>query len=409
VSTVFIKAYGEGHDMLLSWVYSQPFAINARSSLLGVGGGKRDIELEDSDGTKKPLRFSPFNGSFYFWHKRHLFIYTSIQKDLRHRQEEEISISCVSRYPDMVKELLSECRIGYLKLIQNKTTVFQNDQDEWNKLTSRGIRLLSTVILDENVKESLVNDIGKFLNPKARAWYSNRGIPYRRGYLLYGPPGTGKSSLSLAIAGHFDLDIYIFNLSSASDSTIGLLFSSLPARCVVLLEDVDVAGGMQSRQKESDAASNAGAKPPPMLSLSTLLNVLDGVASQEGRVLIMTTNYIERLDDALIRPGRVDMKIEFQLADKDINSQLFRIVYEPEPPEDGGANEKEQLRYGVEKLAVEFVKAVPELEFSPAEIMSFLLENRHSPRMALDNVQSWVVRTRKEKEKAKTGVGILST
>ncbi|KAH8894689.1 hypothetical protein GQ53DRAFT_584339, partial [Thozetella sp. PMI_491] len=78
-----------------------------------------------------------------------------------------------------------------------------------------------------------------FLDHEARTWYSNRGFPYRRGYLLYGPPGTGKSSFSVSIAGCFLMNIYILSLSNIRDGDLSTLFSELPQRCVILLEDVD--------------------------------------------------------------------------------------------------------------------------------------------------------------------------
>jgi chaperone BCS1 len=137
----------------------------------------------------------------------------------------------------------------------------------------------------------------------------------------------------LSIAGCFDLDIYILNLLSVDDGSLSTLFAELPSRCVVLLEDIDAAAATQSRETGTEnssyvkSVSTEKVKPQGKVSLSCLLNVLDGVASQEGRVLIMTTNYVERLDGALIRPGQVDKQVAFGLADKDIIAQLFYNVY----------------------------------------------------------------------------------
>jgi chaperone BCS1 len=102
----------------------------------------------------------------------------------------------------------------------------------------------------------------------------------------------------------------------------------------------------------------------------------------------MTTNYIKRLDDALIRPGRVDRKIEFQLADRDIIRQLFRIIFKLSEGNDDKT---------VERLADDFAGRVPESEFSPAEVLSLLLENRQSPESAVASVEAWVARVREEK------------
>jgi chaperone BCS1 len=116
-----------------------------------------------------------------------------------------------------------------------------------------------------------------------------RGIPYLGGYLLYRPPGTGKSSLSLSIAGECYLDIYILNISSVDEDSLRGLFAELPARCVVLLEDIDTVNGTHSRQHgrvtagQDATTSSTKEKPEGKVSLSALLNAIDGVTSQEGR------------------------------------------------------------------------------------------------------------------------------
>ena len=96
------------------------------------------------------------------------------------------------------------------------------------------------------MKKGLLKDIKNFLNLRSRKWYLGCGIPYQRGYLLYRPPRTRKSSLSLSIAGCFDLDIYILNLLSVDNGLLSTLFAKLPLCCVVLLEDVNAAAATQS-------------------------------------------------------------------------------------------------------------------------------------------------------------------
>jgi chaperone BCS1 len=88
--------------------------------------------------------------------------------------------------------------------MQNKTSIFEQQDGKWRRMKACGIRRLSTMVMDEKEKQELITDVRNFFGPQARTWHTNRGIPYRRGYLLYGPPGTGKSSLCLSIAGHFD-------------------------------------------------------------------------------------------------------------------------------------------------------------------------------------------------------------
>ena len=163
---------------------------------------------------------------------------------------------------------------------------------------------MRTVVLDEQRKMNIQADMNEYLNPATAHWYADRGIPYRRGYLLYGPPGTGKTSLTFALAGFFGLQIYAISLldPTLTEEELEILFTSLPARCIVLLEDIDTAGLMrESRESEEKKAvlardekggneldvatlakalrnanlSGEGKKNP--ISLSGLLNVIDGI------------------------------------------------------------------------------------------------------------------------------------
>jgi hypothetical protein len=78
--------------------------------------------------------------------------------------------------------------------LHDKTSLYEHQDGAWEGSRVTGKRSISTVILNENAKMDLLKDIKDFLDQTAREWYSDRGIPYRRGYLLYGLPGTGKSS-----------------------------------------------------------------------------------------------------------------------------------------------------------------------------------------------------------------------
>lgn len=408
VSKIEVPYADEAYDMLIFWVCSQPFARSARTSLARI-----DLKSSAASGShaeKKSLHYSPCNGRSYFWYKHRLFVF--------HRQrtqgefgttKEEAYISYFGRNPAVLRELLNDCRRYYLKSVKNKTSVFEHQGDRWKASKSMAKREMSTVIIDKKLKEMLLGDVAEFLDPKTRTWYSRRGLPYQRGYLLHGPPGTGKSSLCLSIAGHFDLDVYVLTMSGLDDHSLKSLFAELPQHCIVLLEDVDATA---VHRKPGDASQSVSQNGPAnrKVSLSTLLNVLDGLASSEGRLLIMTTNHIERLDPALIRPGRVDMKVELYLADEDMINQLFYFVYNPPSKtnirddksetalpqtwEEGAVEDCELLHLGQE-----FVAKMPKLEFSPAEILSFLLANKHSPHHAIANVAAWMEKLREERTK----------
>ncbi|KAF4582832.1 mitochondrial chaperone BCS1 [Ophiocordyceps camponoti-floridani] len=307
-------------------------------------------------------------------------------RDAGLHKEEEISISCLGRSSSVLRRLLGECRAEYLSRIKYMTTVFENRGDTWVKATERETRPLSTVILGERQKRQLVDDIKGFLDAETRRWFARRAIPYRRGYLLYGPPGTGKSSFSLSVAGELRLDMYMVSVPGVGDQMLRELFSKLPPRCVVMLEDIDAVGSVRIGEV-GDAAFRSGT------SLSGLLNTLDGVASQEGRILIMTTNHVERLDEALIRPGRVDVKAEFRLADATMAMKLFDFVFQP----DDAKEKVNKVELELSALAARFAALVPEHELSPAEMISYLQRHRHSPVSAVEKAPMWVAEIQREK------------
>jgi chaperone BCS1 len=174
-----------------------------------------------------------------------------------------------------------------------------------------------------------LKDVERYHHSSTWLFYARRGIPYRRGYLLYGPPGTGKTSFPLALAGHFQIDLYMTGLTllTLTDEALAVLFDRLPPKCIVLLEDIDSAGIDREDLEPADSSKPEGEekmkKRKSSVTLSVLLNTIDGAASQEGRLLIMTSNTPETLDPALIRHGRVDQQIEFEYISRHNAKQLF--------------------------------------------------------------------------------------
>ncbi|KAH6869237.1 P-loop containing nucleoside triphosphate hydrolase protein [Thelonectria olida] len=401
-STVYVQRSDETYDMVLEWISSRSLDNAARSSIARV---KKQRGQEDHvDKVKKALSFSPWNGSFIFRYKNTFLSYRTTLRDTGFHKEEQISVTCLGRSSQALKTFLNECRDEYLSLIKNKTSVFRHRRDHWERATTVAARPLSTVILSDVQKQSFIKDVETFLSPRTRQWNSTRSMPYRRGYLFYGPPGTGKSSLSLSVASRFDLDIYVVSISTLNNQTLEDLFAKLPPHCVVLLEDIDAAGLTHSRDAGGEKLCESGKlTDTKSLTLEGLLNVIDGVGSQEGRLLIMTTNHIEKLDAALIRPGRIDQEVKFQLVDWDLSTQIYRFVFEEVDEAESNPEKRANDQAMVERLADEFAAKVPEHEFSPAEILSFLIQYRDSPGCALENIEEWVARTSQEKRSKRAG------
>ncbi|KGO70596.1 ATPase, AAA-type, core [Penicillium italicum] len=217
---------------------------------------------------------------------------------------ETITLTTLYSQRHIFEDLFTEAHAYAAKGHEGKTTIYNSWGTEWKPFGNpRRKRPLESVVLHEGVKERVVADVEDFIS--SSSWYHDRGIPYRRGYLLYGPPGTGKSSFIQALAGELNYDIAILNLSERglTDDRLNHLLTIVPNRTLVLLEDVDAA--FSNRREQTDADGYRGAN----VTFSGLLNALDGVASAEERIIFLTTNHVERLDEALVRPGRVDMTV----------------------------------------------------------------------------------------------------
>lgn len=192
------------------------------------------------------------------------------------------------------------------------------------------------------------------------------GIPYRRGYLLYGPPGTGKSSFIMALAGALDYNICIINLSEniMTDDRLQYLFSVVPERSFILLEDIDAAFASRSQPTSQQQGAAASQK----VTFSGLLNAIDGIASSEERIIFMTTNHIERLDPALLRPGRVDVQQYFGNVTLFQASKMFLQFYPCST-----------------SLVDEFVKKISPMadQISPAMIQGHFIQHKESAQEAI--------------------------
>jgi chaperone BCS1 len=242
---------------------------------------------------------------------------------------ETLEITTLYAQRSVLSTILHESQRLALCRAEGKTTVYNSWGTEWRPFGSpQHKRPLESVILATGVKSQIMTDLHSFL--QSAGWYRSRGIPYRRGYLFYGPPGTGKTSLVKAIAGELDHNICIVNLSERglTDDRLNHLLSNLPERSLALLEDVDAA--FATRQTTADDGYH-GAN----VTFSGLLNALDGAASGEDRILVLTTNYPERLDPALLRPGRVDLKVEIGYATHEVVEGMWERFY---------GNEYEQLK-----------------------------------------------------------------
>jgi chaperone BCS1 len=207
--------------------------------------------------------------------------------------------------------------------------------------------------------ENALDDLRTFL--ASRQWYADRGVPWRRTILLEGNPGTGKGSLARVIASELGFDLALLLLSDAgmTDERMWALFDAVPADTILLMEDVDCAF---KPRIEGDRRG--------MVTLPGLLNLLDGVASRDGLIALMTTNFPEHIDPAILRPGRVDKRLRLDYASREQAKQMFRWFF--------GSD-------ATEELADQFAALLPDVncQVSPARLQEHMLRYR-DPHACID-------------------------
>lgn len=199
--------------------------------------------------------------------------------------------------------------------------------------------------------EEIKDKITAFTN--SEYWYTARGIPYHLGVLLYGPPGNGKTNFILSLASELNLNIRFINLEGMRSERLASIAQG-SGGAIIVIEDIDA---FYNQREESEDTK---------ITLSSILNVLDGINSQPGQIVIMTSNHIEKLDPALIRPGRIDISIEVGNATTNQAREYFKYFYSQE----GDAE------------AVRFAANVSDGQYSMAQIQGHLMRFKDSPAKA---------------------------
>lgn len=272
----------------------------------------------------------------------------------RQRENPTIRLTCVVKKgaPNPFASFFSDATSYYAKLQSNINwvqTVFRNQGDEWVKTKSSAHRKLDTVVLSENLKEEIEADFKDFAT--AESWYVEHDLDYARRYLFYGSPRTGKTSMIKALATYSQRHIHYLQITSVKDDEqLVKLFEKFDAaKTIVVIEDIDA--GMtafldrssaryaalvkQEAEKKEDDKKEENKEKERGVTLSGLLNVMDGILKVHGQALIITSNHPEDLDPALIDAERIHRRFEFKLASRQQFVELCQNVvqYKPDPSE----------------------------------------------------------------------------
>ncbi|KAI8338985.1 P-loop containing nucleoside triphosphate hydrolase protein [Chlamydoabsidia padenii] len=382
VVTAQFDSNDESFSWILNWLSEHPYAQQANQfsvSTTITRAGQR-LTGEGLDAMLPPIYFLPAHGMVHFFTYKNRLLWLTRERPQTNTGAavsgntimERIQISTIGRSRSVLQNLVFDAQKQFIDRDRSRTVVFAGDQyGAWRRTRSRPKRPLGTIVIPLNVKQQLIDDTKEFL--ASEQWYSDRGIPYRRGYLLYGEPGSGKTSFVYSMAGELGQNIYVVNLSSKglTDDVLTELLSDTPSRCILLIEDVDAAFVQRSRG-DATVGNN--------ITFSGLLNAIDGVSAQEGRILCMTTNHPEKLDEALIRPGRIDVRVHFGNATKHQAEELFNKFY-PHLDSDH-----------ISSLARQFASKIPDNRFSMAHLQGFLMVHKKHPEKALYHIDDWILK-----------------
>ena len=208
-----------------------------------------------------------------------------------------------------VDKYILECDDG-----DNNIEIYCNDDGYWEKCMSRRKRRLDTIYLPKQDKDLILQDIKTFLLPSTIERYESIGRTHKRVYLFEGLPGTGKTSFIIALASHFDYNVAVISFTEkVTDGVLTRLLKNLPEKCILVMEDIDV---LFTDRKKNDEHKN-------MITFSGILNNLDGITTQDGFICFITTNFKNTLDSALLRPGRIDKQLKFDIATKEQIHDMF--------------------------------------------------------------------------------------
>ncbi len=302
---------------------------------------------------------------------------------------------------DVIQKHVEMLKNNYLEMIEqkrhNKTfiynlckTTFENDKYEcWNEMEFESTRTFRNMFFEG--KDEIIKKISFFMNNKE--WYYENGIPYSLGIGLHGPPGTGKTSFFKCLSNMTNRHIVIISLKLIkTKSQLDKFFFENEYtehnkkhkigfdKKIIIFEDIDCMGDIvlkRNRKKTIDSTENVNTvirkianqtdtditeiklQEDP-ITLDDILNLWDGLKETPGRILGISSNHYNKLDPALIRPGRIDISLHLNKVSHKILSEMFSHYYK-------------------KKIDPDQLKKIKEFFYSPAEIINYYVLHKDDP------------------------------
>ena len=369
---VFITLEITSEDRAFEWfqVWLAEHPVNHRARSFGLStrsksqrGGFAVGEEDDEDAPKAVI--APIDGTLRLRFEGRSFWLSSSREKMKKDGSvmtglfETLEVRTLWTNREALKRLVVAAYQSTVPEGEKRIEIMTPRWNDWHVLSRVMPRDPASLVYARDLHGEVVRDAKGFL--ESERWYMDMGIPWRRGYLLYGPPGNGKSSLVTAIAGSLGRNVCVLNLSSSqlNDEAMTNLLGDAPEGSIILLEDIDAVFSGRERSQGNDSK----------LSFNGVLNALDGVTAQQGRMVFMTTNHLERLDPALIRPGRADVHVFVGNASRD---QVRRMLERFYPSMDAD-------------LAHSLGQRVPDGVLSMAKVQEFLVRHRDDASGALEH------------------------
>ncbi|KKN75692.1 hypothetical protein LCGC14_0377950 [marine sediment metagenome] len=311
-TSITITSYHKSFYHLMQWLEANGYSKKFRRLKITNGNYGEDA----------PIKTVGYGRHLMWYCKTPLLIELTRVDTRTNSDKEEVVLSKLGRGHALFDKLLAEVKRCDDEDSNTMTMIRKYNKNECWSTSKQPRRNFNSIFLPIDLRRQLLDAIKKFKD--SEQWYIEHGIPYQLGILLYGPPGTGKTSLIRAIAAHMNTGLAVLNsqqLAAVSD------FEN--DKDIIVVEDIDSNLATAKRRTENDCevgdnskGVNSDAHVADAVKaenelrtifgggISGILNALDGISISHGRVIVMTTNHIKKLDSALLRPGRIDVKLE---------------------------------------------------------------------------------------------------